>query len=173
MVSLLQKLWGSGNSGVDTPRAPSALRARTLPTSRRRKTSCWPQLEALEDRLTSAAFWEFAPVAHVAVNPQPLPPSALIEFNPLMNLGSATPGTSTQQEQIVGTLSKQITIPAATAGTPGQMWNLDVVYNLTGTATGTYVPPSPTAAGSDNVTFRLAGTVDETLAPVAPTTGAA
>jgi len=56
-----------------------------------RKTSFRPQLELLEDRLTPSFSLNLIPVAHVAVNPQPLPPFPVVECDPLPNLPSRYP----------------------------------------------------------------------------------
>jgi len=135
----------------------------------------------LEDRQTPSVSLNFFPVAHVAVNPQPLPPgeslppSALVEFDPTvvgipaLDAGSKEPLTF----RLSGALSKAITIPPTTAGTPGQTWSLEAFYDLTANETVTNLPPDP-FTGQEGVsdTFSLTGTIAEILSPVAPTTGA-
>jgi hypothetical protein len=101
----------------------------------------------------------------------------LVEFDPLVSIGSATGGAGggiiTEQIHLAGVLSKAITIPPATAGTPGQTWSLEAFYNLTANETVTNLPPDPfTGQEGVSATFSLAGTIAEILAPVAPTTGA-
>jgi hypothetical protein len=180
MARLWQKLWDFRNRGVDTPRSPSwltaGLRGLTPPAQGRgARRSCRPQLEPLEDRLTPSGL-DFFPVAHVAVNQQPLaseqslPPSALVEFDPLLSGGSMVQTDWTYTKHIVGVLSKQITMPPGTAGTPGQTWSLEVFYNLTDNEAGNFIPPSPFAAGSVNATYSLTGTMAEILIPQGPTT---
>jgi hypothetical protein len=122
-------------------------------------------LEALEDRLTPSL--DFFPVAHVAINPDPLPPTALVEFDPLPNLATATAGMSTQQEHLIGVLSKQIGMP----GVVEPCWILEAFYSLNASVTENDIPPSPFAAGSISDTFSLTGTETVALIPVAPTTG--
>jgi hypothetical protein len=149
-----------------------SLRGLTPParkiTSRR---SCRLQLEPLEDRLTPSLSLNFIPIAHVAVNPQPLPPgegtainvpAVYLEEMPLVT--NPIPGVSMQHDHIVGFLSKQITLPASTAGTPSQTWNLEESYNLMLNATTTVTQADP-FSGEEGVTasFGLAGTIAATL----------
>src|SRR5712692_11908469 len=100
MVRMLEKLWGARDRGVDTPRSPSN-RALTLPALKKPRPSCRLQLEPLEDRLTPSGL-DFVPIAHVAVNPQPLPPSALVEFDPLLSGGSMVQTDLVVTKHIVG-----------------------------------------------------------------------
>jgi hypothetical protein len=139
--------------------------------------SCFrPQLEKLEDRLTPAGL-NFIPVAHVAVNPQPLPPGGGAEITfpgvyleevPLVT--NPIPGVSSQTENLVGVLSKQIAIqPGATdRGNPGP-WFLEAFYNLTVNDTVTVTPPDP-ASGQEGVSasFSMTGALSEILIPPGP-----
>src|SRR5260370_36116727 len=162
MVSLWQKLWDFRNWGVDTPRsrarAPGRLRSLTLPARQRTSSrSCRPQLEPLEDRLTPArTFLNFAPLGHVAVNPQPLPPGIQIEIDPYKNMNFPTVGMSTQQEHIAAFLSKQINLlPATPTSSPSDPWFLQVFYSLDATVTENSILPTPFPAGTCSDTFSL------------------
>jgi hypothetical protein len=110
-------------------------------------------------------------VAHVAINPAPLPPTVLVEFDPLPNLAATTAGMSMQQEHLTGALSKLITFPSGSLQASGSTYTLEAFYSLDASVTENVVPPSPFAAGSYMAMFSTAGTLSEILAPVAPTTG--
>jgi hypothetical protein len=144
-----------------------------------RQTLRRPQLEALEDRLNPSFSLNFFPIAHVAVNPQPLPPfpqppSVAIEIMSMPNLPALSAGTSTQEGHVAGVLSKQIALQpgAPTTSAAPANYLLELVYNLNAGVTQTAVPPSSFADGSVRDTINLAGTFAATLAPVAPTAGA-
>ena len=167
MVRLLDRFWGAKVA----PACRAGLRKSRPADGTYQKPSFRPQLEPLEDRLTPAISLNFFPVAHVAINPAPLPPLALVEFDPLPNLASAMAGMSTQQEHIAVVLSKQISIGSATGGAGTGKFDLEVSYNLDASVSENVVPPSPFAAGSYMAMFSVTGTLTEFLAPVAPTTG--
>src|SRR5260370_126256 len=169
MVRLLEKLWGAPNRVAAPTHSPSQavaarLRGLTPPAQRSRaRRSCRLQVEPLEDRLTPSGL-DFFPVAHVAVNPQPLPPSAIVEFDPLPTFRKA----GGEQIKIAGVLSKEITIPPATAGTAGQTWSLEVFYDLTANETVTIMPPDPfSGQESLSATYSLAGAMNEVFALMA------
>jgi hypothetical protein len=140
-------------------------------TRTNRNASSLLQLEPLEDRLTPSLSLNFIAIAHVAVNPQPLPPgngtsinvpAVYLEEMPLVT--NAIPGVSTQHDHIVGFLSKQITIPASTAGTPAQTATIEATYNLTLNEIMTVTRADP-FSGQEGVTasYDLAGTIAESL----------
>src|SRR5262249_54291493 len=141
------------------------------------KTSFRPQLELLEDRLTPSFSLGFFPIAHVAVNPQPLPPlpvppSVAIELDSMPNLPSLTAGTSMQQDHIAGFLSKQFMFqPAASTTSAPDPWFLQVSCSLNVSETATVVLPTASNAGSFWASFSIAGMWRASLVPVAPTTG--
>src|SRR5262245_57320071 len=109
MVGLLEKLWG-------TRASPARSHGSHPVDGRYRKASYRPQLEPLEDRLTPSGL-VFFPIAHVAVNPQPLPPGGpgggneisfpgvYLEEVPLVT--NPIIGVSTQTEHLAGFLTKQ------------------------------------------------------------------
>jgi hypothetical protein len=82
------------------------------------------RLEALEDRVTpiiGILVGHPVPLVHVAVNPQPLPPSAYIDFAPVPDGSSLLlqgPGTSQGSVQVQGTVLQSI-IPSGTSGGTG------------------------------------------------------
>src|SRR5262249_5954330 len=173
MVRLLERLRCDRNRGVDTSRSlaeGAACLGRLTPPARKitRRRSCRLQLEPLEDRLTPSLSLKFIPIAHVAVNPQPLPPGnnhvPAVYLQEMPPVTSPVPGVSTQHDHIVGFLSKQITLPASTAGTPSQTWNLEASCNLILNATTTVTQADP-FSGQEGVTasFGLAGTIAATL----------
>jgi hypothetical protein len=104
----------------------------------------------------------------VAVNPDPLPSTALIQFNPVPVLDGIPSGPATfllpikfqgnSQEDLV---SPSIGVPPTTLG------HLNIVYSLQGAATETIIPPGPTATqpGSFSATFTITGKVTEILTP--------
>jgi hypothetical protein len=159
-------------AGAIRPAGQPGCRQSYLAGGTSRKTLS-PQLEALEDRLTPVSF-NFFPIAHVAVNAQPLPPSVAIEIDSMPNLAALSAGTSTQEGHVAGVLSKQIALepgaPTTSAATAN--YRLELIYKLNASVTQTAVLPSSFADGSVRGTVGLAGTFEGTLAPVAPTTGA-
>jgi hypothetical protein len=165
MVHLLEKLRCARNR-VDCATDSPSDRALTLPALRKPRSSFRPQLEPLEDRLTPS-FMQFTPIAHVAVNMQPLPPGIGVEFDPYKNFTFPTAGMGIEQDHITGFLSKQIGMPGVT----GACWILQAFYSANATVTETDVLPSPFAPGLISDTFSLTGTETVSLIPVAPTTG--
>jgi hypothetical protein len=150
---------------------------RPLPPRRTAvRQTCRLELEPLEDRLTPCFHSCTFPIAHVVVNPQPLPPSVAIEIDSMPNLPALTAGTSSQQEHIAGFLSKQITFqPAAsTTSAPDPTnppWLLHVSYSLNVSETANVVLPTALNGGSLWASFSIFGTWRAILVPVAPTTG--
>ena len=122
-----------------------------------------PQVEPLEVRANPAAL-SFVPMSVVAVNPQPLPPTALVQFNPLPILSDIPSAGQTVQTpiQIQGTF-KQTLLPTSIPVPPGPpitSGTLTMTYNLTGTVTETV-----TSTGAYSATFTLKGQVAEFLRP--------
>jgi hypothetical protein len=172
MVRLLEKLWGDRTRSVDTLRSPTdiSVRLRGLALTAQRKParrSFRPQLEPLEDRLTPSV--DFVPITHVAVNPQPLPPRALVVFDPLPNLSQATNGDHIEHKQIAGVKYENITV-AGPIGTAPQTWLLETLYSLDVTDTEIVSLPNPSSAqpGSYTGTFNVTGTVKQFLIPQTP-----
>jgi hypothetical protein len=122
-----------------------------------------PQVEPLEVRANPVAL-SFVPMSVVAVNPQPLPPTALVQFNPLPVLSDIPSASQTVQTpiQIQGTF-KQTLLPTSIPVPPGPpitFGTLTMTYNLTGTVTETV-----TSTGAYSATFTLTGQVTEVLQP--------
>jgi hypothetical protein len=118
--------------------------------------------------LTPALSLGFVPIAHVAVNPQPIPPYALVEFDPVPNLTSATGGEGIQRAQLAGTLSLPIFMPGA--ATSGPCWLLKASYDLSASVTENITPSSPTSgqAGGLSATYNLSGQLTEVFVTLVP-----
>jgi hypothetical protein len=131
------------------------------------RTSFRPQLEPLENRLTPSI--DFVPIAHVAVNPQPLPPRALVVFDPLPNLSQATNGDHIEHKHIAGVKYENITV-AGPVSTAPQTWLLETLYSLDVTDTEIVSLPNPSSAqpGSYTDTYSATGTVTQFLIPQTP-----
>jgi hypothetical protein len=147
------------------PRFLPSLRARSQGKAPLRRR---PRLECLEDRATPSVGLDFVPFSTVAVNPSPVPPTALVQFNPVPDL-FGIPGAGAMFQDPIhlqGTFHQTLTAPSATAG-PARSTPvvLDIVYNLTGSDSGAAVPADPTTAtpGHFAAEYNLAGTVTETL----------
>jgi hypothetical protein len=101
----------------------------------------------------------FVPFSVVAVNPQPLPPLALVQFNPLPDVNNLPPGTTNFQNPIAINGSFQQTLapsPAQPNTFPG---HLSIYYNLQGTVSGTETAPAGPVAGSFSAMFNITGQV--------------
>jgi hypothetical protein len=176
MVRLLEKFWGAKNRIADAPRLgavtqprPPTDRALTLPALRKPRPSCRLQLEPLEDRLTPSV--DFIPITHVALNPTPLPPILLVDFNAQPSFGHE--GSDSWVQHVVGAEFQTLNLLAPIGATSSaQPWTLETIYSMVASGTENLVPPGALNAGSYSATFNLAGTVTEILAPVNPTTGA-
>jgi hypothetical protein len=129
-------------------------------------------LDALEDR-TNPASLNFVPFTTVAVNPEPLPPTALIQFNPLPDLTGLSAGATTftrpivvqgvfHQSLIPSTATGGATAAMATAAGPVAGPHLDLTYSLRGTVTWSSPPPTAGATGpaAFTATFNLTGVVN-------------
>jgi hypothetical protein len=130
---------------------------------------CRLQLEQLEDRLTPSV--NFFPLAHLAINPAPLPLLALVEFDPLPKLDPANPVFFDNLVTGVHYQKVNLLVQIGNTSSP-QAWTLETIFSLVASGTESLVPPNPLNAGSYSATFSIAGSVTEILAPVAPTTGA-
>jgi hypothetical protein len=132
-----------------------------------------PELEVLESRLTPAATsLVLVPRPVVEVNPQPLPPGAVIEFDAQPLFAHVVPPGPTQVTDttfhVEGALheSGQVEQPPG----PGR-WSLDAEYNLTVRVHETIVPPGPPIAptgvggspGSVILTYAVTGVVNSIL----------
>jgi hypothetical protein len=117
------------------------------------------EIERLEDRLAPAGL-DFVPIAAVSVNPQPLPPSALVEFDPLLQM-STIPATAQSIKSPIHVQghfaeSGQITEPAAAAAPIS--WSLEVFYTLAGQASENLLPQGPTGQQSTiKASYKAAG----------------
>jgi hypothetical protein len=99
-------------------------------------------VELLEARLTPALFDAFFPIPEVAVNPQPLPPKALVQFIPELVGSPSAPAAGAPAAatpfHVQGHLRESIQ-----GG-----WVLDAVYTLDGQLTQT---ETPGPMGTDSV----------------------
>jgi hypothetical protein len=146
------------------PRFLPRLRARgrrPLAASRRLR------LQELENRTTPAGL-DFVPFSTAAINPSPVPPTALIQFNPLPDLsGIPAAGTTFQKPvHLLGSFQQTLT-PVSSAANPvaPPPLKLQVTYSLNGSESGAAIPPGPTSTtpGTFNVQYNLTGTITETL----------
>src|SRR5947209_12829392 len=147
---------------------PRFLPRRFARTGGKATVKLRPRLEFLEDRATPSAGLDFVPFSTVAVNPSPVPPTALIQFNPLPNLiGIPAAGATFQSPvHLQGTFHQTLMAPTTTGGpVTGTAVRLDVAYSLTGSDSGIAKPADPTSTtpGSFTADYNLAGTVTETL----------
>ena len=93
----------------------------------------------------------FVPFSVVASNPSSLPPTALMQFNPLPELSVVSPAGGAFQSpiQVQGSFQQSLIPPAATGGsslsaTP-PAGHLEVTYDLHGSESGTVTRPGPSA----------------------------
>jgi hypothetical protein len=111
---------------------------------------------------------DFVPFSVVAVNPSPVPPTALVQFNPLPDLsGIPAAGTMFQKPVHVQGTFHQTLAPVTSAANPvaPPPVKLDVTYDLTGTESGAAKPPDPasTTPGTFSAQYNLTGTITEAL----------
>jgi hypothetical protein len=130
-----------------------------------------PRVEPLEDRANPVAL-SFVPMTVTAFNPQPLPPTALVQFNPLPVLTGlpTTANTVMAPVQIDGTFQQTLTVTGPSASPVAVTGQLALTYSLHGTVTLTTTPPDPTAgtAGSFHAAFSLSGSVTAVVYPPQP-----
>jgi hypothetical protein len=105
----------------------------------------------------------------VAVNPQPLPPNALVDFNPLPNLSLLTNGDHIEHKHVAGVKYETIT-GAGPVGTVPQNWILETLYGLDVTDTEIVTLPDTASAqpGSYGDTYGVTGTVTQFFIPQTP-----
>jgi hypothetical protein len=116
-------------------------------------------MELLEPRLTPARL-DFVPIPVVAVNPQPLPPSGFVEFDPPLQVSSIPATTQTTSSPILvqGHLSESGQIMNPATATVPTSWSVDVWYALAGQASETLVPPGPqTQESTLNASYQMSG----------------
>jgi hypothetical protein len=116
-------------------------------------------MELLEPRLTPALL-DFVPIPVVAVNPQPLPPSASVELDPLVRVASV-PGTAQTTSSpilVQGHLSESGQIMNPASATAPTSWSVDAWYTLTGRASETLKPPGSASQDSTiNASYQMSG----------------
>jgi len=130
-------------------------RTRIAKRSRRR---AFAHVESLEDRLVLSAL-SFVPISHVAVNPQPLPPLAQVEFNPVgfprLDAASKDP----TRIDLKGIYRNSLLVSVDPTHPP-QPCIVDAIYSLSGSVTPNFIPPGPAQAGTLSASFGLTGTVE-------------
>jgi hypothetical protein len=138
--------------------APAGPKARSSPLSRVRRPR--PRIEALEDRMNPAGL-TFVPFSVLAVNPQPLPPSALVQFNPLPDVNNlpSTPGSFQNPIAFQGSFQQTIT-PSPSTTTAGK---LTINFSLKGSVSGTVMPPTAAGPGTFTAMYTITGTATETI----------
>jgi hypothetical protein len=117
--------------------------------------------------MTPATF-TFVPMSVVAVNPQPLPPTALMQFNPLPGLNGLLSSTGTIQipVDLHGAFQQSIASPSATGTPPVAPGHLLVIYDLQGAVSEAVTPAtSATQPATLAGTFHLTGTLTEIFSP--------
>ena len=122
------------------------------------------QVETLEDRLTPSGL-NFMPIVHVEVNPQPLPPLALVAFDPLPDFSSLPVGSTVEHKHIAGAKFDNVMVGSAAAGAAPMTMSVETFYSLDVSVTETVIPPSPFAAGSFHADFSVIGDLKEILIP--------
>jgi len=132
------------------------LGTRTIIAKRSRRRA-FPYVESLEDRLVLSAL-SFVPISHVAVNPQPLPPLALVAFNPVAATGVSAGKVDLSTLSIQGAIRETAFVSTAPTHPPNPCI-VDAIYSLSGSVTPNLIPPGPTQAGTFSASFSLAGTV--------------
>ncbi|HEX4592544.1 MAG TPA: hypothetical protein VH120_21650, partial [Gemmataceae bacterium] len=110
------------------------------------------------------------PFSAAAVNPAPLPATALMQFNPLPDVTGlpATGTTLTIPVHVAGSFHQILTPPIISMGTGpaiGFPAKLDVAYTIDGTATVTVTPPTAAQPGTYSATFNVAGKYTATFFP--------
>ncbi len=140
---------------------------REISTGKRQGYRPRLNVELLEDRLTPAHV-SFAPVAVFSVNPAPLPPVALVQFAPLVQLPSVPPPLSGSTlpipVQIQGTSTQTLSSPVSTTPT----WSLSLSYALQGSVTEGLTPAATLNPPGFIAHFSLAGQITETLYKTSP-----
>jgi len=134
---------------------------RSLARSRIKKAR-WPALrriplrvETLECRLTPAVDMFFTPRAVVAVNPQPLPPIAYVQFDPeVVPTERQTPGPCSSETAVhfQGQLT-EVTDPIY----------MQFTYFCDGSIRGNVIPPGPGSAGSIIASYQVEGMITGTV----------
>jgi hypothetical protein len=130
-----------------------------------------PRVEALEDRWAPAVGLALVPRPVVEVNPQPLPPGDVVQFDaqPIFsNLLPPGPSQFTDMSfQLNGQFSDngQQVSSGPTGVSPNPLpWSLAGVYSLKVHIHETLVPPGPTVIpGFFDVTYTVEGSVDSVL----------
>jgi hypothetical protein len=131
-------------------------------TAKRSRGRAFAHVGPLEDRVVLSAI-SFVPITHVAVNPQPLPPLAQVEFNPVgfprLDAGSKEPTAIN-----LNGIYRSSVLVSADPTHPPEPCIVDVIYNLSGSESVNFVPPGPTQAGTFSASFNLSGTEEVLIA---------
>jgi hypothetical protein len=123
---------------------------------KRKRPSLRLAVEPLEARLTPALFDAFFPIPEVAVNPQPLPPKALVQFIPEPTGSPSAPAAGAPASATP--FHSQGHLRESVQGG----WVLDAVYTLDGQVTQTETP-GPMGTDSVAVSYDYMAHVTEAL----------
>jgi hypothetical protein len=130
-------------------------------TAKRTRRRTFGYVEPLENRLVLSAL-SFVPIAHVAVNPQPLPPLAQVEFIPIGFPALDASSKDAARLTLKGAFEHSALVSVGTH--PPQPCIVDAIYSLSGSVTPNLIPPGPSQAGTFSASFSLTGTVGVLIA---------